>query len=323
MTRITRTRITRTRITMKTRILFPALLAASLTAPLTFSAGAQTVTAVDIAPVKPAAADMTVEQIRALGQGVAFPYEILSRVLKKVVDSNGLVSYGLAHNSDDLALFVRAVGLADMNNFPVFKAKDEKGAEVLDERQPLAFYINAYNALFLQAVAQAYPVGNVGEIADLGSKKRLVAGQEMSLDELRKKIIALDSRALFVLMDGTRMGPRAVNGALLGFNLDGELNAGIRSYINDPLRVATPSRLSNEIVVSPWLQGVDDYFQPTKRRRKGDGIKRLLMGYTSDKANQRYYATSAYTIEYFPAQNGLNQPSNSLESLGEGTLGGG
>ena len=307
---------------MKTRKFLPALLALGLMAPLTTAARAQTIDAIDIAPARTPAADMTVEQIKALGQGVAFPYEILTRVLGKVVTKDGQVNYGLAHNSDDLALFVRAVGLAEMNNFPIFKEKDAKGAEMLDKRQPLAFYINAYNALFLEAVAQAYPVGNVGEIAELNSKKRAVAGKEMSLSELRKTIIELDSRALFVLMDGTRMGPRAVNGALLAFNLDNELNAGIRSYVNDPLRVATPSRLDNEIFVSPWLQSVDDYFQPTKRRRKGDGIKRLLAGYTTDKANQRYFGAAAYTIEYFPAQTGLNQPSNSFDSVGEGTLGG-
>ena len=309
---------------MKTKILIPALVALGLLSPMATSARAQN-SATEVAPARPSAANMTVEQIKALGQGVAFPYEILSRVLAKVVTKEGLVNYGLAHDNNDLATFVRAVGLADMDNFPVFKDKDEQGVEALDQRQPLAFYINAYNALFLQAVAQAYPVGNVSEIADLNTKKREVAGKPISLDELRKKIIALDPRALFVLMDGTKTGPRAVNGALLGFNLDSELNAGIKSFVNDPARVSPPSRLGNtgEVVVSPWLESVDDYFQPTKRRRRGDGIKRLLMGYTSDSANQRYFGAGAYTVEYAQAESGLNQPSNSFDNLGSGTLGGG
>ncbi len=312
---------------MKTKTYFPALLGLGcglgLMAAFAPAASAQTVDVIELAPARTAAANLSVEQIRALGQGVAFPYEILNRVLSKVVNKGGQVDYGQAHNSNDLALFVRAVGLAEMDNFPVFKEQDEKGALMLDERQPLAFYINAYNALFLEAVSQAYPIGNVAEISDLMTKKRRVAGQEISLTDLRKKIVALDSRALFVLMDGTRMGPRAVNGALLGFNLDSELNAGITSFINDSSRVSTPSRLANEVVVSPWLLTVDDYFQPNKRRRKGDGIKRLLGGYTTDKANQRYFVAGAYTIEYLPAQSGLNQPSNSFDSVGEGTLGGG
>lgn len=309
---------------MKTRIL-PALLAIGLLAPLALAAHAQTTTdIVTIAPTRPVAADMTIEQIRALGEGVAFPYEILNRVFSKVVNKEGQVNYGLAHNSDDLAVFVRAVGEANMNNFPVFKDVDEKGAPVLDQRQPLSFYINAYNGLFLQAVAQAYPVSGVGEIADLYTKKRKVAGEQLSLDELRKKIIDLDPRALFVLMDGTKSGPRAVSGSILGFNLDSELNAAITSYVNDPLRVNPPSRLSNtgEVVVSPWLETIDDYFQPTKRKRKNDGVKQLLKSYTKDKANQRYFNAGAYTVEYSPSQNGLNQPSNSFDSIGQGDLGG-
>ena len=311
---------------MKTRFFLPALLAVGLLIPLFPPAHAQIIEGVGTlgaAPTRPAAADMTIEQIKALGQGVAFPYEILDRVLSKVVNKDGQVNYGLAHNSDDLALYVRAVGLADMKNFPIFKAKDENGAEALDERQPLAFYINAYNALFLQAVAQAYPVGNVGEISDLYKQKRRVAGEDLSLDELRKKIVALDSRAVFVLMDGTKMGPRVANGSLLAYNLDNELNAGIKLYINDPLRVSPPSRLGNEVTVSSWLLSVDDYFQVSKRKRRGDGIKQLLMGYTTDKANQRYFTAGAYTVEYAPTQSGLNQPSNSFDSLGAGDLGAG
>ncbi len=310
---------------MKISKYLPALLTVSLLAPLAISARAQTqnIEGINVTPARGAAADMTVEQIKNLGQGVAFPYEILNRVLSKVVNAQGLVNYGQANKSDDLALFVRAVGLAEMDNFPVFQDKNDKGEVVLDNRQPLAFYINSYNALFLQTVADAYPVGNVSEIADLYSKKRLVAGQQMSLEELRKQIVALDSRAIFVLMDGTKMGPRAVQGSLFAFNLDSELTAGIRSYVNDPARVAPPSRLSNEVTVSPWLQSVDTYFYPTKRSRRGDGIKRLLMGYTTDKANQRYFGAGAYTVEYFPSQSGLNQPSNSFDSIGQGTLGGG
>lgn len=303
--------------------LIPVLLAFGLVVPLTFSASAQNVDIITTAPARPAAADMTVEQIRALGQGPAFPYEILNRVLGKVVDAKGQVNYGQAHKSNELAIYVRAIGLAEMDNFPVFQDKDAKGNLVPDQRQPLSFYINAYNALFLQAVADAYPVGSVGEIAGLGSKKRLVAGQQMSLDELRKKIVDLDSRSLFVLMDGTKMGPRAVQGSLLGFNLDSELNAAIKSYVNDPVRVSPPSRLSNEVAVSPWLQSVDNYFQPNKRYRRGDGIKQLLRAYTTDNANQRYFGAGAYTIEYSPAQGGLNQPSNSFDGIGEGDLGGG
>ena len=308
---------------MKPQIL-PALLSLGLLAPLQIPAHAQATGIITVAPTQPAAADMTIEQIKALGQGVAFPYEILNRVMSKVVNKEGQVNYGLAHDNNDLAIFVRAVGEADMNNFPVFKDKDDKGAPVLDQRQPLSFYINAYNGLFLQAVAQAYPVSGVSEIADLYTKKRKVAGEQISLDELRKKIIAIDPRALFVLMDGTKSGPRAVSGSILGFDMDSELNAAVTSYINDPLRVNPPSRLSNtgEVVVSPWLETIDDYFQPTKRKRKGDGVKQLLKSYTSDKANLRYFNAGAYTVEYSVTQNGLNQPSNSFDSIGSGDLGG-
>ena len=77
---------------MKTRI-FPVLLAIGLLSPLGAPARAQTnIDIIKAAPARPAAADMTAEQIKALGQGVAFPYEILSRVLSKIVTKDGQVN---------------------------------------------------------------------------------------------------------------------------------------------------------------------------------------------------------------------------------------
>ena len=307
---------------MKHKLLLSLSLLAPLALPL--MARAQNVgdAPIAIAPARPEAASLSVEEIRKLGQGVAFPYEILSRVLAKGVNKNGEVNYGFIKGDNDLDVFVRAVGLAQMDNFPVFKNKDENGKEVLDQRQPLAFYINAYNALFLQAVTAAYPVSNVSDIADLNTKKRLVAGEQISLDELRKKIVALDPRAIFVLMDGTRNGPRALQSAVLGYNLNIDLNAAIKAFVDDPTRVAPPSRIDNEVTVSPWLQSVDAYFKGNSARRKGDGIRALLAGYTSNGASQRYFGAGAYTIRYLPAQKGLNEPSNAFTNIGQGDLGG-
>ena len=299
---------------------FLPLLAVGVLAPLALSTPAR---AQVIAPERPRSADLSDEQVRDLGKGVAFPYEILSRVLNKTVDKNGLVNYGFAKGNRDLDLYVRAVGLAEMNNFPVFKDTGADGKTVLDQRQPLAFYINAYNALFLKAVADAFPVGNVAQIADLDTKPRLVAGQMTSLAQLRKKITDLDPRAIFVLMDGTLGGPRALKSAVLGFNLGNDMNAAIKAFVDDPTRVPAPSRLSNEVVVSSWLQQADDLFKPNKVARRGEGIKELLRAYTSNKANQRYFGAGSYEVKFMLAQNALNQPSNSFNSIGAGDLAGG
>lgn len=300
------------------KLYFLPLLAIGVLAPLALPARAQVV-----APARPQVEDMTDEQVRQLGQGVAFPYEILSRVLSKGVDKGGRVNYGLVKGNNDLAVFVRAVGLAEMRNFPIFKEIDDDGKPYMDERQPLAFYINAYNGLFLKAVTDAYPVSGVGEIPDLFTKKRLVAGEQMSLDELRKKIVGMDSRAAFVLLDGTKSGPRALQSSVLGISLGNDMNAAIKAFVDDPERVAPPSRLGNEVVVSPWLMSVDDLFKPKSARRKGEGIRQILKAYTTNGASQRYFNAGSYEIKYMPAQNGLDLPSNAFDSIGAGDLGGG
>jgi hypothetical protein len=245
--------------------------------------------------------NMTDEQVRALGQGPAFPTGILERVMERVITKDGSIVISQLNREPDLKLFERAVALADTNQFPVFQDKDESGSVVQNRNSELAFYINVYNGLFLKALGDAYPVKSVTQIKDLDSAKRVVGGQSLSFAEMRRKIAALDRRALFALIDGTTQGPRAPQAPFRFANLGRQLNASVKAFVDDLNRVSIPERGSNgQVFVSPWLQSVDEYFRTKVAKRKGDGIKTILSAYISNGANRRYFGAGDYQIKYLP-----------------------
>lgn len=259
--------------------------------------------------------NMTDEQVRALGQGPAFPTGILERVMERVITKDGSIVVSQLNREPDLKLFERAVALADTNQFPVFEDKDETGAIVQNRNSELAFYINVYNGLFLKALGDAYPVKSVSQIKDLDSVKRVVGGQPLSFAEMRRKIAGLDKRALFALIDGTTQGPRAPQAPFRYSNLGRQLNASVRAFVDDINRVSVPERGQNgQVFVSPWLQGVDEYFRTKVAKRKGDGIKAVLSAYVSNGANRRYFGAGDYQVKYFPVNPNIDAapPSASL-----------
>ncbi|RYG70866.1 DUF547 domain-containing protein [bacterium] len=265
-----------------------------------------------MAPAAPVAANMSEADIKALGEGIAFPYEKLDSVLRETVDKEGNVFYSKIKGRNDLETFVRAVAIADLTKFPKWMVpsdpKDPKSKEKPDQFPELAFYINAYNGLFLKAVGDEYPIRSLGDIKGLDTEKtRVVAGQSYSFADLRRKIAEIDPRALFCLPDGTNAGPRASSGVFRYTGLDQQLNAAISSFVNDVTRVTPPVRLENKVSVSPWMQTVDEYFGTKGGRSKWNGIKSLLVSYTTRNSDQGYLSAGDYQVAFLPADKSVNE----------------
>jgi hypothetical protein len=265
-----------------------------------------------VAPKAPVAATMSESDLRALGEGIAFPYEKLDNVIRGNIDKEGAVFYGKFKGSNELETFARAVAIADLSKFPVWTVaadpEDPKSKSHPDNTAELTFFINAYNGLYLKAIADAYPVSSPAEIKNLDTDKtRVVAGQNYSFAELRRKIAGMDSRALFALPDGTNSGPRASNSVYRYFGLDAQLNAAVSSYVNDVSRVMPPLRLQNTVTVSPWLSTVDEYFSPKTGRNQWNGIRKILAGYTKRDGDQRYLSSGDYQVRFMPADRSLNE----------------
>ncbi len=263
----------------------------------------------------PPAASLSETDLRNLGEGIAFPYEKLESALKDNVNKEGQVFYAKIKGNNDLETFVRAVAIADMKKFPTWTITADpevKGSkDGIDRTAELAFLINAYNGLFIKAIADAYPLDGPSQIKDLDTAKtRVVGGETYSFADLRRKIAAIDPRALFALPDGTNSGPRASPMVYRYLGLNSVLNEVIKSFVNDVTRVQPPLRLQNTVQVSPWLATIDEYFKTKSNRRKWSGVRTILEGYTSRSSDQRYLTTGEYQIQFNLNNNTLNEQFN-------------
>ncbi len=261
--------------------------------------------------LKPAAKYSDAE-LRAMGTGVAFPYELLDGVLHRYVDKNGNIYYLKARGDNDLETFARAVAVADLGQFPVFtgmvSATDPKKGTFQDHTAELTFWINAYNGLRIKAIADRYPGVSNTMLKQLDTAKdQTVAGQTYSFAELRKKIAGMDARALFALMSGVKDGPSAPTSVFRYSRLNDQLNQAVRAFVNDPNKVSTPDRLANSVEASPFLAEVDTYFKPAGDRHKNAGIRTLLSRYTKNSGARGYFTTGEYAVRFSLANDKLNE----------------
>jgi len=118
---------------------------------------------------------------------------ILAEALHSALD---LLAAGLTF------LVVHIADLPPDENHPLDPPK------VLDDQRPLtAFWVNAYNALFLKAIVDAYPIGSVNDIKDLDTAKtRVVAGKPYSFAEMR--VINVKKHTSMVVITNSRLTAR-------------------------------------------------------------------------------------------------------------------
>jgi hypothetical protein len=250
-------------------------------------------------------------------QGILFPYSLLDAAYAGNIDRSGNVNYSALKDNKSLQLFLKAIQYADLSAFPVFDvySTDEKTGRQTkvskDRTAELVFWINAYNALRLNAIAQAYPIKSIDEIKDFDTAEKYnVAGKLYSFKQLREKIASFgDPRALFALPTGTAGGFLPSPTAVRVSEYDARMNAAVSVFVNDPRNVRL-NRIQNRVTLNPAFEEVDEILMPAGKKRKGDGIRRALSGYTDRRANRSYFTTNEYRIEYGTANRGINDMSN-------------
>ncbi len=295
---------------MKSSLLLATTLVSALLGASTSPIHAQELLTTKVAPK--AAASLSDDELRSLGEGIAFPYEKLERALTPNINKEGAVSYAKLKGNNDLETFVRAVGIANLDKFPKWMnpadPEDPKSVPTPDRTPELTFLINAYNGLFFKTLADAYPINTPGQIKGLYTEKtHRVAGKMMSFGELRREIGQIEPRALFALTDGTKDGPRATSAVYTYFNLSGQLTRAAQAYVNDLAHVKEPIRLQNSVEVSPWLASVDEFFAPKGGRRKFNGIRNVLATYITRDGDRRYFAAGDYQIRFALGDASINE----------------
>lgn len=136
---------------------------------------------------------------------------------------NGQVDYANLTNDNILNNLVATVGTANLSG--------------LDANTKQAFYINAYNLLVIKGAVDNYPLNSVLSVNGFfESKKRKVAGQSITLNQLEKESLLKtykDARFHFVLVCGAEGCPPITDFAYTPDKLEEQLQQQTRRALND------------------------------------------------------------------------------------------
>ena len=117
----------------------------------------------------------------------SFSYDAWDRLLTAVVAEDGKVDYErLAARRVLLDEFVAELGAASPDSRPELFASEEDG---------LAYWINAYNAFTLHAIAEEYPIRSVWKTRDgrfFQRRRHVAGGTAVSLDDIEHEILRSD-----------------------------------------------------------------------------------------------------------------------------------
>lgn len=163
---------------------------------------------------------------------IPFKHSLLDSVLCSFVDDNGLVDYtGLQKDRNTLDVYIDSIGSVSPETHP---------KRFSTPTHQLAYWINAYNALVLRGITDAYPVDSVKDIqlfnGFFNRRTWKVGGQKITLDSIENDIIRPqfnDPRIHFVLNCGAMSCPPLENRAFTGRSLEKRLEKALVRFISN------------------------------------------------------------------------------------------
>lgn len=179
-----------------------------------------------------------------------------------------LVDYANIDHKDfeQLKAYIKQMSAIDIENY--------------NRQEQLAYWINLYNALTVQTVADYYPITNIQEIrispglfsvGPWGANLITVKKTPLSLDDINNRIIRPiwnDPRTLYTLNNATIGAANLSKRAYHGIDLEQQLNNAASTYINS-LRGAQV--IEGELIISKVYDWYEEDFGGTKK----DVIKHL------------------------------------------------
>ena len=190
----------------------------------------------------------------------AIDYEPLDHVLKRHVNSEGLVNYrALQQDRAELDRMVEQMERVSPASAPqLFPTRESQ----------LAYWINAYNVMVLKMIVDDYPVRSIRQIGLLPYsafflKRVNLGGKKMTLRRLENDIIRKefgDARIHFAINCASWSCPPLAQDAYRPETLDCQLDRAARAFINDNRHV-TLYEPGQRIALSKIFDWYDDDFE--------------------------------------------------------------
>lgn len=187
-----------------------------------------------------------------------------------------------------------------------------------DPSQQMAFWINAYNAVTVDLIADHWPLRSIRDL-DGGevwrTRRFVVAGSALTLDEIEKKRLSpnREPRIHFVLNCAAVSCPPLLGKALTGATLNAQLENASRAWaIGAGLKI---DRSGNRAVLSTLFDWYAGDFETPSGVTEIPGLPKRLMGAIHHLAGYQTAADKAwllaggYTVEFEPYSWSVNSSS--------------
>ena len=252
-------------------------------------------------------------------QGGEFSFDPYGAALHRYVNERGLVNYrGLKADNSQLDAFSASLASVSPAQYASWS-----------EPRKIAFWINAYNALTLEAIIRNYPIrssflrsavypkNSIRQIPGVWDKLRFaVAGREMTLDEIEHATLRAkfnEPRIHVALVCAALSCPPLRNEPYTGEKLDQQLDDQARTFLasSQGLRI---DRQAGEVHLSSIFKWFGEDFVRTYGTReqfagKSD-VERAVLNFVSryvSDPDREFLVSSAYRIEYLDYDWTLNE----------------
>jgi hypothetical protein len=249
----------------------------------------------------------------------AFGYDDYAIVLRTYVDDQGMVNYrGLKADGRRLDAFTMAIETLDLKIYDRWT-----------DREKIAFWINAYNALTLKAIVTHYPIqpsffaslrfpkSSIRQIPGVWDELRFgVMGRKMTLDEIEHETLRRqfsEPRIHMALVCAAMGCPPLRSEPYLGDKLEAQLKDQTRRFLQNPLKFRIDQGGGRVHLSSIFKWFAEDFVKTYGTGEKFAGhnsTEQAVMNFVSqylDGQERQYLATGRYHIAYLNYDWSLNE----------------
>jgi len=251
--------------------------------------------------------------------GRTFSYDDYASTLGTYVDDNGMVDYkGLKANRGKLDTFAAALGALSPEVYNGWSDKEK-----------IAFWINAYNALTLEAIIDRYPIkssfvaslrfpkNSIRQIPGVWDELKFsVMGSEMTLDEIEHARLrrTFSEPRIHVALVCAAMGcPSLRNEPFTADRLDAQLDDQADRFLKDSEKFRI-DRNKGKVHLSSIFKWFGDDFKSAYGTDTGftghERAERAVLNFISERLiepDADYLAKGEYKIEYLDYDWSLNE----------------
>jgi hypothetical protein len=239
-----------------------------------------------------------------------FSYDDYATVLSNYVDDDGLVNYkNLKADRKALDAFAASLGRQDPKAFASWPDRDK-----------IALWINAYNALTLVAIIDRYPIewtyirslrfpkNSIRQIPGVWDEIRFpVMGRKMTLDDIEHRELRSkynEPRIHMALVCAALGCPILRNEPFTGRRLDEQLDDQARRLLKDPKKFRLDRNQARVYLSSIFKWFGKDFvktYGTSEKFTKFNESERAALNFVGryiDPDERRYLEKGAFTIEY-------------------------